>query len=48
MYTYYFCTLFENYSKSLILHCERSELRLHYEWTKVDEKGPKWSVLASF
>ena len=22
--------------KSLIQHCERSELRLHFEWTKVD------------
>ena len=30
------CTVFENHSKSLIQHCERSELRLHFEWTKVD------------
>ena len=22
--------------KSLIQHCERSELRLHFEWTKVN------------
>ena len=29
-------TVFENYRKSLIQHCERSELRLHFEWTKVD------------
>ena len=29
-------TLFENYLKSLIQHCERSELRLHFEWTKVN------------
>ena len=28
-------TVFENHRKSLIQHCERSELRLHYEWTKV-------------
>ena len=27
-------TVFENYRKSLIQHCERSELRLHFEWTK--------------
>ena len=29
-------TMFENHWKSLIQHCERSELRLHFEWTKVD------------
>ena len=29
------CTLLENHKKSLIQHCERSELRLHFEWTKV-------------
>ena len=28
--------VFENHIKSLIQHCERSELRLHFEWTKVD------------
>ena len=28
-------TVFENHRKSLILHCERSELLLHFEWTKV-------------
>ena len=33
------CTVFENHRKSLIQHCERSELRLHFEWTKV--KGQK-------
>ena len=27
-------TVFENHRKSLIQHCERSELRLHFEWTK--------------
>ena len=34
-------TVFENHRKSLIQHCERSELPLHFEWTK-------WSILASF
>ena len=29
-------TVFENHKKSLIQHCERSELRLHFEWTKVN------------
>ena len=29
------CTVFENHRKSLIQHCERSELCLHFEWTKV-------------
>ena len=28
-------TVFENHRKSLIQHCKRSELRLHFEWTKV-------------
>ena len=28
--------VFENHRKSLIQHCERSELLLHLEWTKVD------------
>ena len=28
-------TVFEDHRKSLIQHCERSELRLHFEWTKV-------------
>ena len=31
-------TLFENHRKSLIQHCERSELLLHFEWTKVNKK----------
>ena len=30
-----FFTMFENHRKSLIQHDERSELRLHFEWTKV-------------
>ena len=29
-------TMFENQPKSRIQNCERSELRLHLEWTKVD------------
>ena len=29
-------TVFENHRKSHIRHCEHSELRLHFEWTKVD------------
>ena len=40
--------VFENRLKSRILHCERSELRLHFEWTKVDQKCQKWSILANF
>ena len=32
----YSITVFENHRKSLIQHCERSELRLHLEWTKVN------------
>ena len=32
----FFFTVFENHRKSLIQHCERSELRLHFEWTKVN------------
>ena len=35
-------------SKSLIQHCERSELCLYFEWTKVNQKYQKWSILASF
>ena len=34
-----FSTVFENHRKSLIQHCERSELRLHFEWTKVVQFG---------
>ena len=41
-------TLFENHRKSLIQHCERSELRLRFEWTKAYLKCQKWSILASF
>ena len=28
-------TVFENHRKSLIHHCERSELRLHFEFIKM-------------
>ena len=34
--TFTVSTVFENHRKSLIQHCERSELRLHFEWTKVN------------
>ena len=34
-------TVFENHRKSLIQHCERRELRLHFEWIKVNQKGQK-------
>ena len=34
-------TVFENLRKSLIHYCERSELRLHFEWTKVNSKVAK-------
>ena len=44
----YFCTVFKNCQKSRIQYCERSELRLHFEWTKVNQKRRKWSILASF
>ena len=41
-------TVFENRPKSRIQHCERSELRLHFEKTKVHWKCQKRSILASF
>ena len=41
-------TVFENPEKSLIQHCERSELRLYFEWTKVILKCQKRSILAIF
>ena len=34
-----FSTVFENPAKSLIQHCERSELCLHFEWTKVHKNA---------
>ena len=43
------CTVFENHRKSLIQHCERSQLRLHFEWRqKLIKKCQNWSILASF
>ena len=30
--------MFENLRKCLIQHCERSELRLQFKWTKVNQK----------
>ena len=41
-------TVFENHRKSLIQHCERSELRLRFEWTKVDQKFQKMVNLSNF
>ena len=38
--------VFENHRKSLILHhCERSELRLHFDWIKVHFNCQKLSIL---
>ena len=34
-------TVFENRPKSRIQHCKRSELRLHFKWAKVNQKGQK-------
>ena len=41
-------TVFENHRKSLIQHCERSELRLQIEWTKVNSKCQKWYILKTW
>ena len=41
-------TVFENHRKSLIQDCERSELRLQFDWTNVSQKCQKKSILASF
>ena len=40
-------TVFENHRKSRIQLCERSELRLHFEWTKINEKCQKLSIWAT-
>ena len=41
-------TVFENHLKSLIQQCERSELLLHFAWTKSSLKSAKndpfWQV----
>ena len=34
--------------KSLILHCQRSELRLHFEWKKVNKKMTKMFHFGEF
>ena len=39
--------MFENPLKSRIHDCERSELCLHFEWTKVHKKCQKQSICAS-
>ena len=41
-------TVFENHRKKSHQHCERSEVRLHYEWAKVNKKMPKLINLANF
>ena len=42
------CTVLENHRKSLIQHCERNKLGLHFKWTKVHYKCQKWSILQQF
>ena len=46
MYTYYFCTLFENYSKSLILHCGKASYVYIISGQKFKnaKNGPFWRV----
>ena len=41
-------TVFENYKKCIIQHYERSELRLHFEWTKKSVKMPKMANSSEF
>ena len=41
-------TVFENLKKGLIQHCERSELRVHFDWTKVNQKGQKCFIFDEF
>ena len=41
-------TVFENHPKSLIQNCERSELRLQFEWTKVHQKCQKMVYFGNF
>ena len=36
--------VFENCRKSLTQHCKWSELRLHFEWTKVNQKCEFWKI----
>ena len=35
-------TVFENHRKSLMQHCERNELRLHFELIKKAKNDPFW------
>ena len=39
--------MFENHGKCIIQHCERSDLRLHFECTKAKLSSQKLSNLAS-
>ena len=41
-------TVFENRQKRRIQYCERSELRIHFEWTKVNQKCQEWAILVTF
>ena len=41
-------TVFENHRKSLIQHCEQSELCLQFEWTKVYQKCPNGQFCRGF
>ena len=38
-------TVFENRQKSRIQHCERSELRLHFEFLKNAQNSSFWLIL---
>ena len=40
--------VFENRPKSRIQHCERSGLRLHFEWTKLNYNCQKFSIWQVF
>ena len=40
--------VFENLRNSLIQHCKRCELRLHFEWTKAHWKMPKMVQFGEF
>ena len=44
----YLHSVWKSSKKRRIQHCERSELHLHIECTKVHEKYPKYSISASF
>ena len=41
-------TVFENHRKSLIQHCERSDLRLQLSGKKLIKNVQKWSILGEF